>query len=104
MVAADMDGLLDSLGQVESHYFRREARLLRPADFTNETVHQFILKYGRPVDCPEELPISWGQQQAEWVNLVRTWNEQETIDEARKNNALWIEEDVEFVSRRHDDK
>src|SRR5436189_26655 len=104
MVTVDMNDLLKSLGQVESHYFRTEVRMLKPGDFSNETVHQFIIKYGRLVDCLGELPISWAQQQAEWVNLIQTWNEQQTIDEARKKNALRIEEEVEFMSCIHDDK
>ena len=98
MVTTDMRCLLKSLGQVESHYFRTEARLLKPGDFVNETVHQFILKYGGSVDCPEELPVSWGHRQAEWVNLIQTWNEQETIDEARKKNTQWIKEEAEFLA------
>lgn len=95
MTRADMSDLLKSLGQVESQFFRTEVKSLGPRDIGNISVRQFILKYGGSVDRSEELSISWWHEQVEWVNMIDTLDERETIDEAR-NNEKWVKEDNEF--------
>ena len=99
IVYLDMSELLTVLypSSWASHMYSSHLRPLKPSEVENNTIVEFIERYGGDMDG---TGASWGEQQLELLNQVQNWKLEEIEAKVALFRDEWNDSWMAFYSER----